>query len=107
MTEQIKITEELLQSPVASLDFTTRIVNTLENNDVKTVMDLLYCCGRVIMCDNCELQSECPAKKKLLDMKQMGVGGIDEIYLYLERKGIIRRTSTVRTDGKGREVYRL
>ena len=107
MTEQIRITEELLQSPVASLDFTTRIVNALENNGIKTVMDLLYCCGKVVMCENCELQSKCPAKKKLLDMKQMGVGGIDEIYLYLERKGIIRKTFDVRTDGKGREVYKL
>ena len=107
MTEQIKITEELLQSPVASLDFTTRIVNTLENNGVKTVMDLLYCCGRVIKCDLCELDGECPARHKLFDMKQMGVGGIDEVYLYLERKGIIRKTSVVRTDGKGREVYEL
>ena len=107
MTEQIKITEELLQSPVASLDFTTRTVNTLENNGIETVMDLLYCCGRVTMCDECELQNECSAKRKLIDMKQMGVSGIDEIYVYLERKGIIRKASAVRTDGKGREVYEL
>jgi DNA-directed RNA polymerase alpha subunit len=81
---RIHITEELLRTPVADLSLPVRTINQLIDHNIITVMDLLYCCGKVVECLKCDKLGDCPAKIRLLDIPQFGKASLDKIYQALE-----------------------
>ncbi|MFH0766601.1 MAG: hypothetical protein V1920_00730, partial [Bacillota bacterium] len=78
MTQEI--TEELLQSHINATELSVRIINILEKNNVFRMIDLFYCCGKVIKCKKGENQSTCQVEKKLIDFPYIGKMEIKKIY---------------------------
>jgi DNA-directed RNA polymerase alpha subunit len=111
MTHVVHITEELLELPIASLDLEVRLVNMLENQDIRTVLDLLRCCPRENDCHVCPVSSECTAKLRIRGIPNFGQASLDKVYLALEVEGIKRRSKrseeqTTKTHNSRRNPFR-
>lgn len=88
--------KEVLELSLAEVEgLTVRTVNTLENNGVYTVEQLLQCCGHPTPeCDGCkhfvDERRTCTVSKKLLDIDSLGEKTLEEIYAALALLGLYR-----------------
>lgn len=80
MPKQIKVTEHLLQMAVAELGLSSKIINRLEDHNVLTVQQLLYCCGRTYHCSKCDRLGDCQVIVKLVEIDQVSKTSINQIY---------------------------
>lgn len=87
---QVPITEEILQTSVHEIGLSNRLASLISNAGIYTVQDLLYCCPLKINCNSCTENPQC-TKFKLMSVKHVSEGSLQEIYNAFERKGWFTR----------------
>lgn len=81
----------LLAEPICVLELSVRTANVLDKMGVNSVEDLLSCCGKKLLCTECEfLPGECGCTIRLLDIPNFGGKTLEEVYQCLERVGLVR-----------------
>ena len=84
----VRMTEELvakLEDPIAELGISVRTANTLNDEGIITIAELLDCCG-------CASVSTCPnsGKKHLLGISNFGEKTLEEVRTALAGSGFVR-----------------
>lgn len=84
-----KIDEELLATPLCDL-LDLRTANLLEAGGVRTLLDLLRCCGRTCKCEVCDKAEGCDLTK-VVGIRGVKEEGLRKIFGMLEAEGIISK----------------
>ena len=86
---------EVLETPLADTSMSLRTVNTMEEQGVLYVKQLLQCCGQPMKtCDECpsfvDGKRECGRQLKLVDIRNFGEKTLTEVFNVLEALGLRR-----------------
>ncbi len=87
--------EKLVETPLADTELSLRTINTLEEQGMLYLRDLLQCCGQPEKsCDECRQfvneRRTCGREIKLIDIPNFGSKTLAEVFKVLEGVGLKR-----------------